>query len=209
MNIIYSVGLGVDSTASLILASQQGVKPAAIIFADTGGEKPETYHFKAILEKWIEKTFDQELVVVKAEMKRNGKNVKTLEEMCLAGHDLPSIVYGRKTCSQNWKGKPLEKWVKKNIGKDCVFAVSYNADETRRAVPYPGKIYPLIEAGWGRIECLQAIAKSPLPMPCKSACFFCPSTPKKAVIELARMHPELVKRAIAMEKMTSSQKSTK
>ena len=42
-NLIYSIGLGVDSTAALILASQQGISPRAIIFADTGGEKPETY----------------------------------------------------------------------------------------------------------------------------------------------------------------------
>lgn len=204
---IYTVGLGVDSTASLILAQQQGIVPAAILFADTGGEKPETYHFKEILEQWILQSFDQPLVTVRHKRKRAGKECNSLEEMCIAGKDLPSIAYGKKSCSQDWKAKPIEKWVKNNITEDVVFAISYNADEMRRAVPYPGKIYPLIDAGWGRVECLAAIARSPLPMPCKSACFFCPSSPKKLVLELDRVHPDLAKRAVAMEENdTTSEK---
>jgi hypothetical protein len=200
VTLIYSVGLGVDSTAALILAAQQGVNPAAIIFADTGGEKPETYHFKGILEKWIQDTFSQPLITVRNQRTRAGVVCNTLEEHCLAGHKLPSIVYGKKACSLDWKKKPVLKWCKENLPPPYIFAISYNADERRRAIPDSTKIYPLIDAGWGRLECLTAIARSPLPMPCKSACFFCPSSKKREVLDLARIHPDLAARAIAMEK---------
>ncbi|QDU97641.1 hypothetical protein Pla8534_54920 [Lignipirellula cremea] len=41
--LVVAYGLGVDSTAMLIGLQRRGVRPDLILFANTGGEKPETY----------------------------------------------------------------------------------------------------------------------------------------------------------------------
>jgi hypothetical protein len=60
--------------------------------------------------------------------------------------------------------------------------------------------YPLIEWDWGRDECIAAIRRTGLPQPGKSACFFCPSSKKPEIIELAERYPDLLNRALEMER---------
>ena len=60
--------------------------------------------------------------------------------------------------------------------------------------------YPLIEWNWGRDECINAIIRAGLPLPGKSACFFCPSSKKQEILQLKKDYPELAERAIIMEK---------
>ena len=43
------------------------------------------------------------------------------------------------------------------------------------ADPKYSKWYPLMEWGWDRAACMQAIENAGLPQPGKSSCFFCPS----------------------------------
>lgn len=38
-----------------------------------------------------------------------------------------------------------------------------------------------------------------MPVPPKSACFYCPSTKPEELIQLARRHPDLARRAVVME----------
>ena len=40
---VVSFGGGVNSSAMLIGMHERGITPDAILFSDTGGEKPETY----------------------------------------------------------------------------------------------------------------------------------------------------------------------
>ncbi len=58
---------------------------------------------------------------------------------------------------------------------------------------------PLAEWGWRREECVEAIRDAGLPMPGKSACFFCPSTKKQEIVDLAANHPALLQRALDIE----------
>jgi hypothetical protein len=41
----------------------------------------------------------------------------------------------------------------------------------------------------GRDECVQAIQAAGVPLPGKSACFFCPSSKQREVLDLKRRHP--------------------
>jgi hypothetical protein len=59
--------------------------------------------------------------------------------------------------------------------------------------------YPLIEWGWYREDCLDAIKRHGLPIPPKSACFFCPGSKKHEVVQLMDNHPDLLQRALDME----------
>jgi 3'-phosphoadenosine 5'-phosphosulfate sulfotransferase (PAPS reductase)/FAD synthetase len=44
--LVVAYGLGVNSTALLVEFVKQGIRPDLILFADTGGEKPETYAYQ-------------------------------------------------------------------------------------------------------------------------------------------------------------------
>ena len=44
--------------------------------------------------------------------------------------------------------------------------------------------YPLREWGWDRLRCQQEIAAAGLPVPVKSACFFCPASKKREIRDL-------------------------
>ena len=48
---VATFGCGVDSTAGLLLAQEQGIKYDEILFSDTGGEMPETYAYMDYFEK--------------------------------------------------------------------------------------------------------------------------------------------------------------
>ncbi len=81
--------------------------------------------------------------------------------------------------------------------------IGYHADEPERAKPFTDEKfqnwYPLIEWGWGEDECRDAILRAGLPLPGKSACFFCPNNTPAEVRELAKTYPNLAARALEME----------
>lgn len=59
--------------------------------------------------------------------------------------------------------------------------------------------YPLLEWGYDREACQRIIAQAGLPVPIKSACFFCPASKKQEIVWLQEHHPELLNRALQME----------
>ena len=67
------------------------------------------------------------------------------------------------------------------------------------ADPKYSKWYPLMEWGWDRAACMRAIEDAGLPQPGKSSCFFCPSMRAEEIIYLRDHHPDLFRRAIALE----------
>ena len=193
---VVSYGAGTNSTAMLVGLREREERPEIILFADTGGERPETYRHRDAVSDWCKSVgFPRIITVAEAE---------TLEANCLRRNALPGIAYGFKSCSDHYKIRPQKRWLKAH-GIDPWFWVGIDAGEAHRA-KYETTRYPLIEWGWGRDECIEVIARSGLPQPGKSACFFCPSSKRKEILELSRTHPELMERAIAMEtqaKLTS------
>ena len=60
--------------------------------------------------------------------------------------------------------------------------------------------YPLMDWGYDRERCKQVIAAAGLPVPIKSACFFCPASKKHEILWLQEHHPALLERALAIER---------
>src|SRR5207302_9116336 len=60
--------------------------------------------------------------------------------------------------------------------------------------------YPLLEWGYDRERCTRVIAAAGLPIPLKSACFFCPASKKGEIVWLQEHHPELLERALEIER---------
>jgi hypothetical protein len=185
-------GGGTNSVAMSVGLYERGIRPNEILFADTGAEKPHTYEHIELMQKWCESVGFPQITILRA-------TGKTLEQDCLDRHALPAIAYGFKTCSQRWKVQPQQVYINSYGKHDYVKLVGIDCDEPHRVKDYPDTRYPLIEWGWGRDECIAAIKRHNLPLPGKSACFFCPSTKVHEIKWLSRNLPEYAERALALE----------
>lgn len=178
----------------LIGLAERGETVDLILFADTGGEKPETYAHLAEFNIWLAAQAFPQIITVREER-------WTLEEECLRVGTLPSIVTGMRSCSDKFKIRPQNRYLKAHGIGEHTKLIGFDAGEPHRvSVERPNNRYPLIEWNWGREECIAAIQRHGLAVPPKSSCFFCPEMQEWEIVELYRNHPELAARAIAMER---------
>lgn len=204
MNIV-PYGGGVNSTAMIIELINTGVKLDFIIFSDTGGEQELTYKFIQKFSKWIESKGQPPIIIVK-HAKKDGE-IETLEQELIRRKCLPPIAYGFKSCSEKYKIRPLNKFLKENhaqifTDKDKpIKYIGFDKGEERRMQPDPTGLfsnkYPLIEWGLNREDCKRIILENGLCLPPKSSCFFCPNMKKREVLA---MDKALQERAMFLEK---------
>lgn len=218
--VVGSYGAGINSTAMLVGMVSRGEHLDCVVFSDTGGEKPETYEFLRTFSKWLLKNAGVPVTRVQRQ-NRYGTTI-TLESELHRTRDLPSIVFGGKTCSDKFKIQPFQKFMNHYepalgawaSGEKVTKLVGYHRGEQYRVdnatKPATSDVmarerakyalrFPLVEWGWDHEECVAAIEGAGLPVPPKSACFFCPSSKKPEIVQLRRKHPDLYERAIAIE----------
>lgn len=203
---VASYGGGTNSTAMLIEIVKRKEHVNLILFSDTGAEKPHTYSYIEMLSEWLIDHGMPRIITV-----RNGGIHKSLEHECIYRKCLPSLAYGFKTCSQKWKIRPQDQFIKSqqwakyawDNGEKITKLIGFDADEPQRAKNYEDDKfivrYPLIEWDMGRDECIETIKAENLCLPGKSACFFCPSTKQSEVRQLKAIYPDLADRALKME----------
>ena len=213
--VVVSYGGGVDSTAMLVGLESRGLRPHMILFAHVGNEWPETYEFLPIVQKWLKGVGFPPITVVQYQPKKflHGE-YHDLYGNCFVNHTLPSISFGRKSCSLKWKASALDAYVRNCEqcatwlagGGQVRRLIGYDAgprDKCRGAVKADPHLweyqYPLREWGWDRDQCSYQIKKAGLPPVHKSACYFCASTQKHEVRELAENHRDLLLLALKME----------
>lgn len=209
--LVLAYGMGVDSTAALVGMATRGIRPDKILFADTGGEKPETYAYRQTIDAWLEAHCFPAIEVV-----RRPETVKdrTLEAQMRRLGTIPSRAFGFSSCSISWKLEPQHKAIKAwqpakdawSAGEQVRLMIGFDATETKRTnrawITGDPKFqfeFPLQAWGWDRERCKAEIRKAGLPVPPKSACFFCPAMKEPEIQELAATHPDLYARALAME----------
>lgn len=206
--VVVSLGGGVNSTAMLVLLLAQGRRPDLILFADTSAELPGTYHHvEHVLPPWLRDHDFPPITHVRGML----QHASTLEEDCLKRAAMPSLAYGRRACSDHWKVRPqrryLQDWEPARKawydGESVTFLIGYDFSECHRhpvvATRQYAYEYPLLAAKWTRQRCRDAILTVGLPIPPKSACFFCPAYTKPEVLRLSLRHPDLFERACRIE----------
>lgn len=213
--LVVADGLGVDSTAMLVGMHQRGMRPDLILFADTGSEKQKTYDYLPVRQAYLASIGFPPVIVVRYEPKnfKNYPPYKSLGENCLTNGTLPSLAFGFKSCSQKWKVAPQDAFVSEwvpalrcwALGGRVVKCIGYDdgPKDSKRYAHVEGYEdpryeyrYPLREWHWDREECIRQIRAAGLPVPCKSACFFCPATKPE---ELKELSPENLRFIVAME----------
>ena len=216
-------GMGVDSTAVLVFLARmyhQGIKaarPDLITFADTGGEKRETYEYFEVINRWLISVGFPTVTVVRLGSDR----YNSLEEECLIKRMLVSLAYpggpggANKGCSLKWKKQAQDAYRRTfpdcvaawEAGERCYVMIGYDAgpaDLRRKAIDDDSEYrywYPLRELGWDREQCKEQIAREGLPVPMKSACWFCPANTPLELLERSRSPHgrEELRRIIRME----------
>lgn len=184
-------GVGVDSTALLIELEARGEAPDLVLTADTEAEKDETYEFQTIMRDWMaERSIPYEVVRYQTKRFKNWPPYRNLTESLLTNGCLPSIAFGRHSCSLKYKAAPQEAFLKAwtpaieawSEGHKVIRYIGYDAsprDSQRyahaKAIDDPlfENHYPLREWGWTRERCAARIVEAGLPVPPKSSCVFC------------------------------------
>lgn len=204
---VVSYGAGKNSTALLLGLAERGEPPDAILFADTGGEFPETYAHLDAMDRWAQR----ELGVRIERVHRGYARHASLEAECHNLQTLPSKAFGFSGCSVKWKRQPMDRWVREwplaidawAAGRLVDRLIGIHAGEVNRGkIPDDRRyryVFPLIAWGWGEAECVEAIRRHGLAVPRKSACFFCPSSSRVEVLRLRAERPDLYARAVAIE----------
>jgi len=193
---ILSFGAGVQTTALAVLAATGEVEPFdALVFADTGGEYPETYaYLETVFKPWANGL----LHTVRMASPKWGP--LTLYDYAYQMRMVPSII--RRWCTMRFKIQPIKKFLRPRAPGTVSIGIS--ADESHRAVrrPQPRGIepaWPLVSLNLTREDCRRIIIDAGLPEPRKSGCWFCPFQSRRNWLELAERHPELWGKAVALE----------
>lgn len=206
-------GGGDNSRALLIEMHRRGIVPDLILFADTGGELPNTYANNAAFSAWLVSVGMPPIIVVK-----DGRT--TLEREVLDANTLPSKAFGFASCSDKYKLRPQNRYLAKwqpaidawAVGGKVVRLVGYDVNERHRIKDYDDKRflvrYPLVDWGWGRERCTAEVIKGGFESS-KSACFFCPSMKKREVLALSVNYPDHFARAVAMERNATAATTAK
>ncbi len=218
-------GAGVDSTAMLVALHAAGIRPNIITFADTGGEKPETYaHVDAVNQ--VLASWGWPPIITCRKQTRPDTGYDSLYGKCLKNETLPSLAFGMKSCSIKWKQGPQDAvlqgvrrgpnqcaphpvWsraastgarIVKLIGYDCGRADWKRSKHLTADADYD-YAYPLQIIGWHRADCVEAItaALGTELVPIKSACFFCPASKTWELFWLAATHPDQFELALQLE----------
>ena len=199
---ILSLGAGVQSSTLLLMACKGELpRPDLAIFADTQSESAATYRWLSLLRR----------EAAKAKIRFEIVTAGCLEKLILSskGCAVSIPAFGeekhmlQRRCTYQFKIRPIAQrlhaewdrvdlWL--GISRDEILRAKDSTADWRRHV------YPLIERGMTRVDCLKWCQRHGYPAPPKSACIFCPYQPRRYWIALQRRKEEWA-RAVKIDKI--------
>lgn len=200
---VLAFGGGVQSSALLQLCIEgRFERPDAVIFSDTGSEMPETY---AQVERAAAAAAAAGIAFEVVQSERGPLHSAYRER-----EGLP--VVGIRTCTSEWKRRPINRHVRGVLGLEKGERASAHAaeiwlgittDERGRAhagAKWMVSRYPLLELGLSRRDCEGINEAAGWGDVRKSGCFCCPYQSKKDWSSLRVTHPDLFNIAKEMER---------
>lgn len=194
----FSFGGGVQSVAALVLAATGRIKFPTFLFANVGAdsEHPATLAYLENYAKPYAAAHGIELIELHRTC-RDGTPETLYGRLTREGSrslPIPARMSngkpGKRACTADFKIRVIGKWLKAhgaNAENPATVGVGISLDEsqranTRRAEPHEQLVYPLLDTPVGcgtgeylrRTDCHRIITEAGLPIPHKSACWFCP-----------------------------------
>ena len=192
---IISLGAGVQSSCMALMAAKGELKPmpTCAIFADTQDEPSEVYDWL----NWLEKQLPFPVYrVTKGKLSVDGIKMHTSKKgQVYTKAQIPFHTLDTKTnqigmvmtrqCTQDYKIMPIHKKIKELAGIkrgqkhiSVIQWIGISLDEIQRMKPSREKwtesIWPLVDVGMKRHDCLRWMEKNGFPKPPRSSCVFCP-----------------------------------
>ena len=191
---ICGISGGKDSSA-LAVYLRDKISEMEYFFCDTGAELPETYEYLTRLEAILGKP------IVRLNAQRGFDHWFEVFRGALPSPQM-------RWCTKNMKIKPIENW----IGEaPAISYVAIRADEPNRKghiskKPNIQTRFPFVEDGIEHDGVMQILTDIGIGLPAyyewrtRSGCYFCFYQRKTEWIGLADRHPDLFKRAVAIER---------
>ncbi|MGR3937089.1 phosphoadenosine phosphosulfate reductase [Streptomyces sp. BRA346] len=222
MNVV-SYGGGVQSTALLVLAAQGRIDFGTFLFANVGDDSEHPKTLRYVRDVAIPFAKDQGISLHILERHRRDGTTETLWERLVrpGSRSVPIPVRmsngapGRRSCTADFKIKVVGRWLREHGATKSApaqVAIGISVDEVhranrRRAEPHENIVYPLLDLGLRRTDCVRIIEQAGLPIPPKSACFFCPFKTLQQWQEMRRTEPELFAKATELEATLIAQRA--
>lgn len=190
-----SFGAGVNSTALMILLREKGIEFEAV-FADTGGEWPETYEHI----DWLQ-AHGWPVTILTPEI----QGVVGLHAYCVKYRIIP--VRWQRWCTSKFKVRPLQAYAEK--GGTMYLGIDYGEAHRRKPSGQMGLKYefPLVDWGIDRQGCIEIIEAMDMPVPPKSGCYFCPFQRASQFRLLRDEYPELYCKARELEELAIARRA--
>lgn len=218
----FSYGGGVQSTAALVLAARREIDYPLFIFANTGddSEDPRTLNYV----RNVALPYAKQHGIVIQVIKRYGPTL--YQELTTTDRDLipwqikmtrSEARYGdamalSRTCTSDWKIKAIaaiQAWLGATKDTPAITGQGISLDEMQRmrtssGIAHQVLDYPLIKRRLDRQDCRNIIAGAGLPIPSKSACWFCAFKSLNEWRRMRRDEPELFGKAVELERSKSA-----
>lgn len=227
---VFSYGGGIQSTAALVLAAQGRIAYRTFVFANTGddSENPETIRYVREISAPFAAAHGMDLRELHR-IRRDGSTETLYGRLTREGsRSLPIPVRmsngapGTRSCTADFKIRVIGRWLKAHgasTASPATVGVGISLDEIERvsnsrSEPYEQLAYPLIGLPAGqdtglrlrRGDCATIIREAGLPVPQKSACWFCPMHRPEAWHEQRRTAPHLFAKACALEALLNQRR---
>jgi len=222
---VVSYGGGVQSTALLVLAAQRRIQFATFLFANVGhdSEDPDTLHY--LQTHAAPYAQHHGIQLVQLHRTRRDGSVETLHGRLTrpGSRSLPIPVRmssgapGTRSCTADFKIAVIGKWLKAHgasASNPATVGIGISLDEiwrisNRRAEPYERPVYPLLDhhPPLRRADCETIIRTAGLPLPGKSACWFCPLRRPSSFALMRRNRPELFAKAAQLETLLNHRRA--
>lgn len=205
---IISLGGGVQSSALVVLTAWGKISPPAThaVFADTGGEFETTLEHVERLARWSRAQGGPAVVVTRRPgpgLYEHHWTAQASQKTPLCVHAEPSGGLWKRDCTIRWKIKVVQRWLKIQGADIATVQLGISLDEAERMKASPEawvtNRWPLIELRLTRADCRKIIQAAGLPVPGKSACWFCPLRPVGYWQWLAASDPQRFEAAARLE----------
>ncbi len=214
---VFAYGGGWQSNAALVLAAQGKLSYRTFLFCNVGDDSEDPATLAYVRDHAMPYAAANGLDLHEIQRRKRDGSVETIYGRLTrqGSRSLPIPVRmsngapGTRNCTADFKIRVIGKWVKAHgasAADPAAIAIGISLDEieranTRRQEPYERLEYPLLDLLVRRSDCPAIIASAGLPMPPKSACWFCPLHRESAWTDMRRERPALFSRACDLEEM--------
>lgn len=221
---VVSYGGGVQSTALLVLAAEGKIDFTTFLFANTGDDSEDERTLTFVRDVAAPWAAQRGVAVHELRRQKRDGTAETLYQQVMR-ENTPSIplymaptgMPASRSCTNHFKLKVIERWLRDHgatRADPAVTAVGFSTDEVHRvgrvtrddqALDRP--VFPLLDLGLSRRDCERLIEDAGLPVPPKSACWFCPFHRLATWRDRKRDRPELFDRAVTMERSINAKRN--